>query len=55
MKKNEFKRVSLWLEKPIYDKIKERADKQYLRVGTFVRQIVLQTFTYNSSNNHIKN
>jgi hypothetical protein len=51
MKKNEFKRINLWLEKPIYDKIKESADKQFLRVGTYLRQVILQTFT----NNNIKN
>jgi hypothetical protein len=51
MRKNEIKRVNLWLEKPTYDKIKEKADKQYLRVGTYLRQIILQTFVNNSNNN----
>ena len=51
MRKNQIKRVNLWLEKPIYDKIKERADKQYLRVGTYLRQVILQTFVNNSNNN----
>lgn len=51
MRKNEFKRVNLWLEKPTYDKIKEKADKQYLRVGTYLRQIILQTYVNNSNNN----
>jgi hypothetical protein len=51
MRKIQFKRVNLWLEKPIYDKIKERADKQYLRVGTYLRQVILQTFVNNSNNN----
>lgn len=51
MKKKQFKRVNLWLEKPIYDKIKERADKQYLRVGTYLRQVILQTLKNNNINN----
>jgi hypothetical protein len=51
MSKIQFKRVNLWLEKPIYDKIKERADKQFLRVGTYLKQVILQTFTDNSIKN----
>lgn len=51
MKKKEFKRIHLWLEAPVYEKIKERADKQYLRVGTYLRQIILQTFVSKSNNN----
>jgi predicted DNA binding CopG/RHH family protein len=51
MKKNQFKRVNLWLDKSIYDKIKDKADKQYLRVGTYLRQIILQTIRNNNSNN----
>jgi hypothetical protein len=51
MKKNEFKRINLWLEKPIYDLIKEKADHQFLRVGTYLRQVILQIFKNNSINN----
>jgi hypothetical protein len=51
MRKIQFKRVNLWLEKPIYDKIKERADKQYLRVGTYLKQVILQALVNNSNNN----
>jgi predicted DNA binding CopG/RHH family protein len=51
MSKIQFKRVNLWLEKPTYDKIKERADKQFLRVGTYLRQVILQIITNNTINN----
>ena len=51
MSKIQYKRVNLWLEKTIYDKIKEKADKQYLRVGTYLRQLILQTFINNSNKN----
>jgi hypothetical protein len=50
MKKDEFKRVNLWLGKPIYDKIKDKADKQFLKVGTYLKQVILLSIVNNESN-----
>jgi len=40
MKKTEFKRINLWVPKSLYDQINKQSDKAYLRVGTYVRQLI---------------
>ena len=40
MRKKETKRINLWLDKPLYDQIKNEADKAFLKVGTYTRQII---------------
>ena len=40
MKKKETKRINLWLDKPVYDQIKNESDKAFLKVGTFARTLI---------------
>lgn len=48
MKKKEFKRINLWVPGSLYDQIKQQSDKAYLRVGTYVRQLIQIALTGNS-------
>jgi hypothetical protein len=40
MEENEFRRISIWVPKTLYAQIKENADKSFLRVSTYVRQLI---------------
>ena len=42
MKKKEFKRINLWVEPTLYNQIKENADDLYLKIATYVRQLIQQ-------------
>jgi hypothetical protein len=51
MKKKDFKRISIWADPVLYLQIKEQADKSYLRIATYTRQLIQQAL----KNNYIKN
>lgn len=51
MKKKDFKRINIWVDLALYNKIKENADNNYLRVSTYLRQLIQHTI----NNNNIKN
>jgi predicted DNA binding CopG/RHH family protein len=51
MKKEENERINLWVSKSLYNQIKGNADKSYLRVATYVRQLICNAL----KNNIIKN
>jgi len=47
MKKKEFKRINLWVDESLYKLIKENADKSYLKLGTYSRQLIEMTLKNN--------
>jgi hypothetical protein len=51
MKKKDFKRINIWVDLALYNKIKENAENNYLRVSTYIRQLIQQAI----NNNIIKN
>lgn len=51
MKKKDFKRISIWADPVLYLQIKEQADKSYLRIATYTRQLIQQAL----KNNYTKN
>ena len=51
MSKKEFKRINLRVDSSLYNKIKKEADDSYLRIGTYIRQLIQKVL----KNNIIKN
>ena len=51
MRKKDFKRINIWTDPALYQQLKEQADKSYLRMSTFTRQLIQQAL----KNNFIKN
>jgi len=51
MKKKDFKRINIWADPVLYLQIKEQADKSYLRIATYTRQLIQQAL----KNNYTKN
>jgi hypothetical protein len=51
MRKKDFKRINMWVDLTLYNKIKQNADNSYLRVSTYLRQLIQQVI----NNNIIKN
>ena len=51
MRKKDFKRINMWVDLTLYNKIKQNADNSYLRVSTYLRQLIQQAI----NNNIIKN
>lgn len=51
MSKKEFKRINLRVDSSLYNKIKKEADDSYLRIGTYIRQLIQKAL----KNNIIKN
>ena len=51
MKKKDFRRINIWTDPDLYQQLKEQADKSYLRMSTFTRQLIQQAL----KNNFIKN
>jgi hypothetical protein len=50
MRKTNFKRINVWVDLALYIKIKQNADEAYLRVSTYIRQVIQQSIN-NSKNN----
>ena len=51
MRKNDSKRINLWVDSDLYNQIKKNAESSYLRLGTYARQLLQQAV----KNNIIKN
>jgi len=51
MNTKRFKRISLWVNHDLYDEIKRNADASFLRVSTFLRQLIQQTLKNNITKN----
>lgn len=51
MEKKDSKRINLWVDSDLYNQIKENAESSYLRIGTYLRQLIQQAV----KNNIIKN
>ena len=43
MSKKAYRRINLWVDLDFYNEIKENAEASYLRIGTYVRQLLQQT------------
>jgi hypothetical protein len=42
MKKKDFRRINIWADPALYQQLKELADKSFLKIATFNRQLVQQ-------------
>jgi hypothetical protein len=51
MRKTNFKRINVWVDLALYTKIKENADNNYLRVSTYIRQVIQQSINNNKNIN----
>ena len=51
MKKKDFKRINIWTDPALYQKLKEQADKSYLRLSTFTRQLIQKALKNHLINN----
>ena len=47
MSKKEFKRINLRVDSSLYNKIKKEADDSYLRIGTYIRQLIQKVLKNN--------
>lgn len=57
MREKEFKRINIWVPKALYIQIKENADSSFLRVSTYVRQLICSALKNNldlKNSNHGK-
>lgn len=53
MEKKDFKRINIWVDPVLYQHLKEQADKSFLKIATFTRQLIQKAMKNNSIN--IKN
>ena len=51
MSKKEFKRISVRVDPALYNQVKELADKSYLRIATFTRQLIQKSIKNDSNKN----
>jgi hypothetical protein len=51
MRKTNFKRVNVWVDLALYTKIKQNADEAYLRVSTYIRQVIQQSINNTKNKN----
>ena len=51
MRRNDFKRINIWADPALYQQLKEQADKSFLKIATYTRQLIQQAI----KNNIIKN
>lgn len=51
MRKKDFKRINIWADAALYQQLKEQADKSYLKIAIYTRQLIQQAL----KNNFIKN
>jgi predicted HicB family RNase H-like nuclease len=49
--KNESKRINLTIDNEFYAFLKEKADKDFIKLGTWVKQFLKQNVKNNSINN----
>lgn len=47
MKEKGSKRINLWVDPDLYNQIKENAESSYLKIGTYVRQLIQQAVKNN--------
>jgi hypothetical protein len=51
MRKKDSKRINLWVDLALYNKIKQSADNSYLKVSTYIRQMIQQSLNETKTNN----
>lgn len=49
MKNTKSERLNLTLDKEFYDLLKEKADQEFLNVGTYVRQFIMKRMSDNNN------
>ena len=50
MGKKQFKRINIWVDPTLYDQISIKAAESYLRIATYVRQLIQQAMKNNFIN-----
>ena len=51
MEKKRIKRINLWVDAELYTQIKNKSDEAFLKVATYIRQLIQQLIKNNSINN----
>jgi hypothetical protein len=54
MSKKEYRRINLWVDLDFFNEIKKNAEESYLKIGTYVRQLIIQAIK-SKKNNSISN
>lgn len=48
MKRKDFRRINIWVDSTLYEQISKKAEKSYLKIATFTRQLLQQAIKNNS-------